>query len=132
MISVQSVSKSFGSLRALTEVSFVIERGEVIGLLGPNGAGKTTLLRLLTGFFQPTEGKVFMNGKSLTRSKAQLRKKIGYLAEHNPLYRDMTASDFLTYAAELKGISFWKRRAGTLRMGLWMCIQARKKAKPLS
>lgn len=105
MISVQQVSKSFGSIQAIRNVSFEIKRGEVVGFLGPNGAGKTTLMRLITGFFPPTSGTILIDGRNLFRSSADLRRKIGYLPENNPLYRDMTARDFLSYVASLKGIS---------------------------
>ena len=110
MISVQNVSKSFGPVRALQNISFEIKPGEVVGFLGPNGAGKTTLMRIITGFFPPSEGNVLIDGKDLFRSKPEVRKKIGYLAEHNPLYRDMTARAFLTYAAALKGIPLKGRK----------------------
>ena len=110
MISVQNVSKSFGSVKALQNVTFEIKRGEVVGFLGVNGAGKTTMMRLITGFFSPTDGKILIDGKDLLKSKPELRGKIGYLPENNPLYRDMTAKDFLSYVAQLKGISFWTRK----------------------
>ncbi|OGX05477.1 MAG: hypothetical protein A3G87_09735 [Omnitrophica bacterium RIFCSPLOWO2_12_FULL_50_11] len=110
MISVQNVSKSFGSVKALDRVSFEVARGEVVGLLGPNGAGKTTMLRLITGFFPPTEGKILIDGVDLLHSKPLLRKKIGYLAEHNPLYEDMTTKDFLSHVAVLKRVPFRKRK----------------------
>ena len=109
MISVQNVSKSFGPVRALQNISFEIKPGEVVGFLGPNGAGKTTLMRIITGFFPPSEGNVLIDGKDLFKSKPELRKKIGYLAEHNPLYRDMTARAFLAYAAALKGLPLRRR-----------------------
>ena len=105
MISVQSVSKSFGPIQALQNVSFEIEQGEIIGFLGPNGAGKTTMMRIITGFFPPTEGTVLIQGQDLFKSKPELRRKIGYLPEHNPLYYDMTAKSFLSYVTQLKGIS---------------------------
>ncbi len=101
MISVCNVSKSFGSIKALEDVSFTIQPKEIVGFLGPNGAGKTTLMRLLTGTFPPSSGSILIENQNLMESK-QLRKKIGYLAEHNPLYRDMTAYDFLEYVAALK------------------------------
>ncbi len=110
MISVQKVSKFFGPIKALQNISFEIKRGEVIGFLGPNGAGKTTMMRLITGFFPPTEGKILIDGKDLFKSRPDLRKKIGYLPENNPLYRDMTTKAFLFYVAALKGISFWSRK----------------------
>ncbi len=114
MISVRQVSKSFGAIRAIRDVSFEIKRGEVVGFLGPNGAGKTTLMRLVTGFFPPTSGTILIDGKNLFRSGAKLRRNIGYLPENNPLYRDMTARDFLCYVASLKGISF-RSRAGEVK-----------------
>ena len=110
MISVHNVSKSFGSVNALQNVTFEIKRGEVVGFLGPNGAGKTTMMRLITGFFPPSEGKILIDGKDLFKSKPVLRRKIGYLPENNPLYQDMTAQAFLSYVAQLKGISFWARK----------------------
>jgi ABC-2 type transport system ATP-binding protein len=110
MISVQNVSKFFGSLKALDCVSFEIKSGEVVGFLGPNGAGKTTMMRIIAGIFPASEGNVLINGKNLFQSKAAVRSQIGYLAEHNPLYRDMTAKEFLFYVAALKGVGFWNRK----------------------
>lgn len=110
MLSVQNVSKSFGRVKALQDVSLQIEHGEIVGILGPNGAGKTTLMRLVTGFFPPTNGKVLIEGVNLFHAASRIRKKIGYLPENNPLYRDMVTRDFLNYVAKLKGISFWKRK----------------------
>lgn len=110
MISIENVSKSFGTVKALEGVSFEIKPGEVVGFLGPNGAGKTTMMRLITGIFPPTSGKILINGKNLFKSSPAVRAKIGYLAEHNPLYPDMTAREFLFYAAALKGIGFWAKK----------------------
>ena len=110
MISVENVSKFFGPIKALQSVSFEIKSGEVVGFLGPNGAGKTTMMRLITGIFPPSEGKILVDGKDLFKSKASARRQIGYLAEHNPLYRDMTAKEFLFYVAALKGVGFWNRK----------------------
>jgi ABC-2 type transport system ATP-binding protein len=110
MISVQNISKSFGSTRAIQNVSFEIKRGEIVGFLGPNGAGKTTIMRLVTGFFPPTEGQILIDGKNLFQSGSNYRSKIGYLPENNPLYRDMTTRAFLIYVSRLKSISFWKRK----------------------
>lgn len=115
MISVRNVSKSFGSIKALDRISFTINPKEIVGFLGPNGAGKTTLMRLLTGTFPPSSGSILIEGKNLIHSK-NLRRKIGYLAEHNPLYREMTAYDFLTYVAALKGISGRQRKGAVLKV----------------
>lgn len=111
MISVQNVSKSFGPVKALQNISFEIKQGGVVGFLGPNGAGKTTMMRLITGFFPPTEGAILIDGQDLFGSKSELRRKIGYLAENNPLYRDMTSRDFLSYVGALKDIPRQARKA---------------------
>ncbi len=115
MISVSRVSKSFGSIKALEDISFTIQNREIIGFLGPNGAGKTTLMRILTGIFPPSSGSVLIEGKNLAGSK-NLRKKIGYLAEHNPLYRDITAREFLTYVAALKEVPWRNRKKAVLEV----------------
>ncbi len=104
MITVQSVSKSFGSRKALDQISFEIKQGEILGLLGPNGAGKTTLMRILTGFFPPSEGKVLLDGKDLAESPKKLKKKIGYLPERISLYPDLRVEEFLKFVAEIKGV----------------------------
>ena len=115
MISVCNVSKSFGSIKALDNISFIINPNETVGFLGPNGAGKTTLMRLLVGTFPPSKGNILIDSKNLTQSK-QLRKKIGYLAEHNPLYREMTVLSFLKYVAALKGIPWLSRKKAVLKV----------------
>lgn len=109
MISVDHVSKSFGSLKALQNISFETKRNEVIGFLGPNGAGKTTLMRLLCGILPPSAGSIFIEDQNLLESNS-IRRRIGYLAENNPLYQDMTAGEFLKYAAQLKGITRSQRK----------------------
>ncbi len=103
MISVSHVSKSFGSIKALENITFTINPKEIVGFLGPNGAGKTTLMRLLTGILPPSQGQILIQNQSIAESKER-RRKIGYLAEHNPLYREMTTYDFLKYVAALKEI----------------------------
>ena len=108
-LSVQNISKSFGPVSALQNVSFQIQRGEAIGFLGPNGAGKTTMMRIITGFFPPTEGNVLIDGQNLFESGPEIKKKIGYLPEHNPLYYDMTGKEFLVHTAKLKAVPPKKR-----------------------
>ncbi len=104
MIAVQNVSKSFGSRKALDQISFEIKQGEILGLLGPNGAGKTTLMRILTGFFPPSEGKVLLGGNDLAKNPKKLKKKIGYLPERISLYPDLRVEEFLRFVAEIKGV----------------------------
>jgi ABC-2 type transport system ATP-binding protein len=110
MIFIDQVSKSFGSVKALESVTFKIDRGAVIGLLGPNGAGKTTLMRLITGYFAPSSGQILIDGEEMRRLGARYRKRVGYLAENNPLYKDMTTRSFLSHIASLKGVSLRNRR----------------------
>jgi ABC-2 type transport system ATP-binding protein len=104
MIQVERVSKSYGPVRALSEVSFAIGRGEVVGLLGPNGAGKTTLLRILTGLFEPEQGVVRIGGVDVVRDPVAARALLGYLPENAPLYPEMLVQESLLWSAELRGL----------------------------
>jgi len=89
---------------AISNLSFEIEKGEIVGFLGPNGAGKSTTMKILTGFIPPSEGKVKIAGHDVLEDSLEARKKIGYLPENAPLYLDMTVTGLLKYCAELKGI----------------------------
>ncbi len=104
MIDVEHVTKDYGHYRAVDDISFSVEKGEILGFLGPNGAGKTTVMRLLTCFFPPTLGRVTVAGCDCFEDSLSVRKKIGYLPERVPLYEDMTARDYLTFAAGVKGV----------------------------
>lgn len=104
MISVQNVSKEFGSLRVLHGLSFDIARGEVLGLLGPNGAGKTTMIRILAGFFPPTTGRVTIDEIDFNKEPKKLKKRIGYLPERVSLYSDFRVEEFLKFVAAVKQV----------------------------
>ena len=104
-ISVEMVSKSFGPHKAVSNLSFSIKRGEIVGFLGPNGAGKTTTMRLLTSYYTPDTGKVLINGIDNSENDLETRKSIGYLAENNPLYEDLLVSEYLDFIADLRGLS---------------------------
>jgi ABC-2 type transport system ATP-binding protein len=104
MIEINAVTKNFDNTKALDSVSFKIKKGEIVGLLGPNGAGKTTTLRIIAGVFPPSAGKVLIDDRDLSRYPGQLKQKIGYLPEDNPLYTDMTVADYLRFWAEIKGL----------------------------
>ncbi len=110
MIEVEKVSKNYGEVRALRDVSFGITRGEIVGLLGPNGAGKTTLLKVLTGYFEPTDGRVRIASVDVVEDPVSARKKIGYLPENSPLYPEMLVQESLLMTAELRGIEGDRRR----------------------
>ncbi|MFP3870652.1 MAG: ABC transporter ATP-binding protein [Syntrophobacteria bacterium] len=105
VIEVENLTKFYGSLPALRQVSFTVEPGEVVGFLGPNGAGKTTALRILTCFMPPTSGTARVAGLDCQEQSLEVRSRIGYLPESVPLYSDMTVRRFLAYAAGAKGVS---------------------------
>ncbi|MBU9889372.1 MAG: ABC transporter ATP-binding protein [Candidatus Omnitrophica bacterium] len=104
LVRFEHVSKKYGSAFALRDVSFEIRAGEIVGLLGPNGAGKTTTLRILSGFFSPSQGKVWIKGTDLFKYPQKAKKSIGYLPEAVSLYPDMKVAEFLDYVAKLKGV----------------------------
>lgn len=104
MIDVQNVSKSYGSTLALDEVSFHVSPGEVIGLLGPNGAGKTTMMKILTGYLQPDEGEVIVDGIDVITNPLDVQQRIGYLPENAPLYPELSVQSYLRMMADLRQI----------------------------
>ncbi len=105
MIKIDKLSRSFGTLKAVNEISFSIQDREILGFLGPNGAGKTTTLRMLVGYLQPTSGSIELDGKSIFADPMAASRQIGYLPEHNPLYDEMTVGEALAYVAELRKLS---------------------------
>jgi len=104
MIKVENITKAFGPKIAVNNVTFTVERGEVLGFLGPNGAGKSTTMRMITGFIPPTDGKVSVGGHDVVDDPIGAKKHIGYLPEAAPVYVDMTVKSFLTFCAELSGM----------------------------
>jgi ABC-2 type transport system ATP-binding protein len=112
MILVEGVSKRYGPVLAVDQLSFAVERGEVVGFLGPNGAGKTTTMRMITGTLQPDEGAVLLDGVRVTDEPMMAKRRIGYLPEANPLYDELLVSEYLDYVAELRGLSSAEARSG--------------------
>src|SRR6266516_4144365 len=104
MIRVQNLTKAFGPKLAVNNVSFSVERGEVLGFLGPNGAGKSTSMRMITGFIPPTSGTVTIGGHDIIEDSIAAKRLIGYLPENAPAYTDMTVYGFLNFAAELRAL----------------------------
>ena len=98
-IKVENIVKKYGDQKALDDVSFSINTGEVVGFIGPNGAGKSTMMKIITGFIPQTEGKVWVNGMNTLEHSLEIRKMIGYLPENNPLYLDMYVKEYLTMGA---------------------------------
>src|SRR5713226_2239051 len=105
MIEVQNLTKYFGPTLAVDDVSFKVDRGEIIGLLGPNGSGKTTIMRILTGFFPPTDGQAYVDGIDVAENSLAVRQRIGYLPENMVLYPDLTVTALLDFGARVKGLS---------------------------
>jgi ABC-2 type transport system ATP-binding protein len=115
MIKVENLVKSFGPKLAVNDVSFSVERGEVLGFLGPNGAGKSTTMRMLTGFIPPTSGRITVGGHDVVEDPLPAKRLIGYLPENAPGYADMTVHGFLSFAAELRGLAGGARRQAVSR-----------------
>jgi len=105
LVALSDVTKAFDGVRAVDGVSFEIDRGEVVGFLGPNGAGKTTTMRLLTQYLEPDAGSIVIDGKALEDHPAEFRRRIGYLPETNPIYRDMVAGEYISFMGRLRGMS---------------------------
>src|SRR4051812_22045456 len=110
MIEVSHLVKSYRDLKAVNDVTFKVEKGEILGFLGPNGAGKTTTMRMLTGVLPPTSGSVKVAGFDVFEQPMEVKKRIGYLPETPPVYTDMTVRAYLRFVAEIKGIRGGKKR----------------------
>jgi len=110
VIEVQHVTKRYGRVTAVDDVSFRVERGEILGFLGPNGAGKTTTMRIITGYMPPTEGRATVAGYDVFTHPLDAKRRTGYLPEMPPLYPDMTVREYLDFVARIKGIPPKERR----------------------
>ena len=104
MIQVIELSKDYGDVKALNQVSFEVKKGEILGLLGPNGAGKTTTYRILTGYLKPTSGTIKVKDFDILTDIIEIKKMIGYLPESAPIYKDMLVYDYLNYIADIRGV----------------------------
>ncbi|SIS93489.1 protein involved in gliding motility GldA [Zobellia uliginosa] len=100
-ISVYKISKTFGSQKALKNISFKLQKGEIVGFLGPNGAGKSTMMKILTTYYSPDKGEASVNSFDVLTEKKKVRESIGYLPEHNPLYLDMYVKEYLAFNADV-------------------------------
>lgn len=105
MIEVRNLSKRYGDLLAVDQVSFTAKKGEIVGFLGPNGAGKTTTMRIITGFLPATSGTVKVEGFDIFDDAHEVRKRIGYLPESPPIYGDMTVTSYLEFVGRIKGVT---------------------------
>ncbi len=112
LIEVQGLTKRFGRLTAVRDVTFTVARGEVLGFLGPNGAGKSTTMKMLAGYLDPTAGQVILAGEDVARTPLAARQKLGYLPEGAPLYGEMSPAGLLRFAARIRGLegTAWRLR----------------------
>src|SRR5262245_6363419 len=104
MLDVSDISKNYGGRAVVDRVSFSVQKGEILGFLGPNGAGKTTTMRILTGYVPPTSGTARVAGLDVQDHPLEVKRRIGYLPEHPPLYREMLVRSFLTFVARIRGV----------------------------
>jgi len=105
MIEVKQLTKRYGDITAIQDVSFHVEKGEILGFLGPNGAGKTTTMRILTGFIPATSGTAIVAGYDVFEQPMEVKRRIGYLPEHPPLYNELTVTEYLNFVGRIKGIA---------------------------
>jgi len=111
VIEVEHLTKYFGSVKAVDDITFRVGKGEIVGFLGPNGAGKTTTMRILTGFLPPTSGTAWVGGIDVLQQSLKARRQIGYFPERVPLYPDMRVLSFLDFTAEVKGVPRKNRKS---------------------
>ncbi len=129
-IEVKNISKLYGEQKALDNVSFSIGKGEIVGFLGPNGAGKSTMMKILTTYLSPSEGVAFVNGFEVGKADIQIKKSVGYLPEHNPLYLEMFVREYLFFNAGIYRISKDEVEKVIAKTGL--TSEANKKISQLS
>ncbi len=123
-LQVQNICKNYGEQKALNDISFKVGKGEIVGFLGPNGAGKSTMMKILTTYLTADSGKAYVNEFDVNTSPIEVRKSIGYVAEHNPLYREMYVKEYLSFNAEIYGVS--KNRVSVVIEQIGLSSQSHK------
>ena len=133
-ITVQQLSKVYGQQRAVDSITFEIEKGEIVGFLGPNGAGKSTTMKILTGYLAATEGSARINGLEVSQNAIEVKRQVGYLPEHNPLYLEMYVEEFLEFVGQLYGLKgkTLQNRVGELIDLVGLTPERKKKIAQLS
>ncbi|MEN9345959.1 MAG: gliding motility-associated transporter ATP-binding subunit GldA [Bacteroidota bacterium] len=131
-IQVEHLSKLYKQQKAIDDLNFNINSGEIVGFLGPNGAGKTTTMKILTGYIPPSSGKAFVNGLDVEENAIEVRKLIGYLPEHNPLYTDMYVKEYLEFVASIYKLSNRKQRVDDMIELTGLTLERHKKIGQLS
>ena len=132
MIEVHNLTKKYGEVVAVNNISFTASPGQVTGFLGPNGAGKTTTMRMLTGFTPPTSGTAKVAGYDVFDQSMEVRRRVGYLPENVPLYRDMSARSYLMYLGEIRGLKNRRQRADDILAQVGLTDRAESRIRTLS
>ena len=110
MIQVENLTKKYGDHLAVDNISFAVEKGEILGFLGPNGAGKSTVMNIITGYISATDGSVKVDGYDILEEPEKVKSRIGYLPELPPLYGDMTVIEYLNFVSDIKGVGKEERQ----------------------
>lgn len=131
-ITVQGLTKKFGTQVAVNNISFELKKGEIVGFLGPNGAGKSTTMKMITSYLPPTNGKAIVSDYDVQEQSMEVRKRIGYLPEANPLYYDMYIREYLEFSAGIHGIKKPKERIEEMIVMTGLTKEAHKKIGMLS
>jgi ABC-2 type transport system ATP-binding protein len=131
-IEIQGITKLYGEQKALDNVSFSVQNGSIVGLLGPNGAGKSTLMKIITCFLPPTEGTVLVNDFDIHQQDIEVKKRVGYLPEHNPLYLEMYVREYLEFVAHIYRLPKVKKRVEEIIDITGLGIEQHKKIQALS
>ncbi|MDA9228308.1 ATP-binding cassette domain-containing protein [Flavobacteriales bacterium] len=131
-LEIKNVSKRYGNQQALIDVSFSLKKGDIVGFLGPNGAGKTTLMKIITSILQQDSGVITINGHNTQTSKISTKRQIGYLAENNPLYKDMLVTEYLDFIASLYKIENKKDKVNEIINKTGLNGEIKKRIEELS
>jgi ABC-2 type transport system ATP-binding protein len=131
-IEVQHLTRIYGEQKAVNDISFKVGNGEIVGFLGPNGAGKSTTMKIITGYLKPDAGTTIVSGINVQENSLSAKKKIGYLAEANPLYYDMYVREYLDFVAGAHGISNKKKKIGNIIETVGLTAESRKRTGQLS
>ena len=131
-LEIKKISKKYGDQDALIDVSFSLKKGDIVGFLGPNGAGKTTLMKIITSIIKPDSGDITINGYDTQKNEISTKRQIGYLAENNPLYKDMLVTEYLDFVASLYEIENKKNKVKEIIKKTGLEGEIKKKIEELS
>ena len=131
-LEIRKISKKYGNQDALINVSFSLKKGDIVGFLGPNGAGKTTLMKIITSIIKPDSGNITINGYDTQKNEISTKKQIGYLAENNPLYKDMLVTEYIDFVASLYEIENKKDKVKEIIKRTGLESEIKKKIEELS